>query len=58
MSEKEEKILKAVHNQIIRLISEKKSGRIDITLELNMSQGTIGSADIRNNCRETIFSPK
>ncbi len=58
MKEKEEKILKAVQHQLVRLIAEKKSGRVEITLELNMSQGFIGAADIRSNCRDNIFAPK
>jgi hypothetical protein len=58
MKDREEKILKAVQNQIVRLISDKRSGRIEITVELNMTQGFIGSADIRSSSRENIFSAK
>jgi len=61
MNENEEKILNAVRDKIKSLISTKKSGKIDLSLELNMSQGYIGSAFIRDNSlvpKENIFQSK
>jgi len=58
MKDREEKILKAVQNQLNRLIADRRSGRVEITVELNMSQGFIGAADIRSSSRENIFTAK
>lgn len=58
MRSSEEKILNAVREKIKTLISAKKSGKIELNLELNMSQGYIGSAFIRDYSqipREDIF---
>lgn len=41
--------------QIKHLKSIKKTGNIKITVELNMSQGNIGSANIENRNKEIIF---
>jgi ribosomal protein L35 len=55
MDEKEKKILESVFAQIKHLKSIKKTGNIKITVELNMSQGNIGSANIENRNKEIIF---
>lgn len=49
MKEQDKEIASALLKKIKTLISEKKTGKIELTLELNMSQGFIGSAYIRNN---------
>ncbi len=54
MKDSEEKILNAVRDKIKTLISTKKSGKIDLSLELNMSQGSIGSAYLK----DTSLVPK
>jgi hypothetical protein len=48
----------AVEKQIIHLLSRKVSGRIQVTVELNVSQGYVASANLRddsNVLRESIF---
>lgn len=51
------KITDAVKMQILSLTSSRRSGRILLTLvvELDLSQGFIGSAAITNNAKERIF---
>jgi hypothetical protein len=51
------KITDAVKKQIISLHSSHHSGKILLTLvvELDLSQGFIGSAAITNNIKERIF---
>jgi len=48
-------ILAAAEKQIIFLLSEKKTGKFELTLELHLSQGGLGKAFIRNYDRESIF---
>ncbi len=61
MKDSEEKILNAVRDKIKSLIFEKKSGKIELNLELNMSQGFIGSAFIKDISlipKENIFQSR
>jgi hypothetical protein len=37
------------------LISDKVSGKIELTVILNITQGYIASADMRNDSKENIF---
>ena len=55
IDEKEKKIIESMLTQIKHLKSIKKTGNIKITVELNMSQGNIGSANIENRNKEIIF---
>lgn len=58
MDEKQRKIAAindAIGKKINHLISEKVSGKIELTVILNITQGHIGSADIRNDSKESIF---
>lgn len=58
MDEKEKKILEAVLQQIKRLQSFKRTGKIELTIEINMTQGGIGSAFIQQRMKEEIsFKP-
>ena len=52
--QKTDAILKKAKEEINNLILSKKSGKINITLEINMTQGAIGSAFINNNAKESI----
>ena len=52
--DKVEKVLDAAKNQIKNLILSKKTGKVELILELNFSQGGIGSAFCSTNSRETI----
>jgi len=47
-------ITEAVRRQIYSLICAKKSGKFELTLELNLSQGGIGDAYIHSHAREKI----
>lgn len=51
-------ILKKAKEQLNCLILSKKSGKINITLEVNMTQGAIGSAFINNSAKESIVFTK
>jgi hypothetical protein len=58
MDDKQKKI--AAINDIIGkkincLISDKASGKIELTVILHITQGYIGSADLRNDSKENIF---
>jgi hypothetical protein len=56
MDEKErkiEEIKSLLQDKIKTLVLKKASGKILLTLELNMSQGFIGAAFIENNLRTT-----
>lgn len=58
MDEKQKKIFQiteAVEKQINSLLSKKISGKIQLTVELNVTQGFLASADLRNDSRENIF---
>jgi hypothetical protein len=58
MNEKQKKIeaiKDTVGKKINCLISDKVSGKIELTVILNITQGYIGSADIRNDSKENIF---
>ena len=52
--QKTDAILKKAKDKINNLISNKLSGKIGITLEVNVTQGAIGSASIINNSKESI----
>lgn len=52
--QKTDAILKKAKEQINNLILSKLSGKIIIMLEVNMTQGTIGTAFINNNAKESI----
>lgn len=48
----------AVEKQIIHLLSRKVSGKIQLTVEMNVSQGYVASANLRDDSnvpRENIF---
>lgn len=49
--QKTDAILKKAKEQINNLILSKKSGKINITLEINMTQGAIGTAFISKSTR-------
>jgi hypothetical protein len=51
-------ILEAVYTQLNNLTSLKKTGKIELTLEINMTQGFIGSAYLQDNSKNCIFSSK
>ena len=51
---KDREILEAVLSEIKTLKSIKKTGKIQLTLELHMSQGAIGSAFIDIRTREDM----
>lgn len=60
MEEKEIKIVaitEAIKKQILSLTSARRTGKVLLTLivELDLSQGYIGSAAISNNSKERIF---
>lgn len=50
-----EAIKDAVGKKINYLLSDKVSGKVELTVILNITQGYIGSADIRNDSKENIF---
>lgn len=50
-----EAVKATVGKKINCLISDKVSGKIELTVILNITQGHIGSADIRNDSKESIF---
>lgn len=49
-----EKITDEVRGKIKSLTLLKKSGRYDLTIEINLTQGAIGSVYVRNNAREKL----
>jgi hypothetical protein len=58
MDEKQQKIeaiKESIGRKINYLISAKSSGRVELTVILNITQGYIGSADLRNDSKENIF---
>jgi hypothetical protein len=48
-------IKSAIEKQIKNLISGKKTDKIELMVELNVTQGFIASSFLRNNSKETIF---
>lgn len=50
-----EAIKDAMGKKINCLISDKVSGKVELTVILNITQGYIGSADIRNDSKENVF---
>jgi hypothetical protein len=54
-NEKVKEILGAARNHLLSLISARKSGTFQLTLEVNMSQGGIGDAFLSCNARERII---
>ena len=51
--QKIEEIKSSIENKIKTLVMRKQSGRILLTVEINMTQGFIGAAFIENNMRTT-----
>jgi hypothetical protein len=51
--QKIEEIKSSVRDKIKTLVLNKVSGKVLVTIEVNMSQGFIGAAFIENNLRTT-----
>jgi len=49
-------ILTATESEIKNLINLKKTGKFELTLELNMNQGGLGKTYIRQHTREEILT--
>ena len=54
-NEKVKEILGAARNYLLSLISGRKSGTFQVTLEVHVSQGGIGDAFLRSEARERII---
>jgi hypothetical protein len=48
-------ILLAVERQILCLTKEKKTGKFCISVEFNISQGSVGDVYVESNSREKIL---
>ena len=51
--EKIDEIKLSIEDKINNLVLKKTSGKVLITIEVNMSQGFVGAAFIENNLRTT-----